>query len=72
LRSGVLVTVSGGKVTLRSLAGRRMRTFAPGRGRVLADLEPEGLYYSYGTRGGGGGRLVFVPRAKLFGGASAR
>jgi len=41
-----------------------LRTFAPGHGPRLADLEPSGLYYSYAA--GVEGRVVFVPRVELF------
>jgi hypothetical protein len=64
LDGDILVTVEGRKITLRKLANGRTRTIAPRRGRVLAELERAGLYYSYGSAGGGG-RVVFVPRSKV-------
>ena len=62
---------SGRALTLLRLAGGRSFTLTL-RGRVLADLEADGLYYSYGTAGGGG-RVALMPRSeverKLGGGA---
>jgi len=51
-------------IMLLRLADGHSVTLAPGRGPVLAALEPLGLYYSYATADGGG-RLVFVPRSDL-------
>jgi Tol biopolymer transport system component len=50
---------------LLSLDDGRSRTLRPGAGPVFADLEPQGLYYSYSTQDGSG-RVVFVPRSQLF------
>ncbi|PYO44545.1 MAG: hypothetical protein DMD33_02735 [Gemmatimonadetes bacterium] len=68
---GIAVLQSGRALTLLRLAGGRSFTLTL-RGRVLADLEADGLYYSYGTAGGGG-RVALMPRSeverKLGGGA---
>jgi Tol biopolymer transport system component len=61
---GVAVLVSGAKIVLLRLADGRSSKLAPGRGPVSAELEPPGLYYSYAIPGGGG-RVVFVPRAEI-------
>ncbi len=61
---GIAVLRSGDTVMLLRLSDGRSLTLTPGRGPVLADLEPAGLYYSYATADGGG-RVVFVPRADL-------
>lgn len=51
-------------ILLLRLDDGRSLTFEPGRGRVSAEIEPTGLYYSYATTGGGG-RLQLVPRSAL-------
>ena len=61
---GVAVLVSRTTIVLRRLADGRTTTLKPGRGPVFAELEPQGLYYSNATAGGGG-RVVFVPRAEI-------
>jgi dipeptidyl aminopeptidase/acylaminoacyl peptidase len=58
---GVAVLVSGEAITLLRLADGASRTFSPGRAPVLAELEPDGLYYSYATADGDG-RVAFLPR----------
>jgi hypothetical protein len=60
---GVAVLLAGKAVTLLRPQDGRSRTLAPGRGHILAELEPEGLYYSY-TTGDGGGRAAFLPRSQ--------
>jgi Tol biopolymer transport system component len=60
---GVAVLLRNEGVMLVKLDDGRSRTFEPGGGPVLADLEPAGLYYSYPA--GKGGRLSFVPRSEL-------
>ena len=47
------------------LANGKDMTYAGRRGTVLAQLEPPGLVYSYGTTGRTQGRVQFVPAAKL-------
>jgi hypothetical protein len=54
----------GDTIVLMRLDDGRSVTLTPGRGPVLADLEPAGLYYSYVTDEGGS-RIVFVPRSNL-------
>jgi Tol biopolymer transport system component len=61
---GIAVLQQGASVLLLRLADGRSFTLAPGHAPVLAELEPPGLYYSYATAGGGG-RLVFMPRAEV-------
>jgi Tol biopolymer transport system component len=61
---GIVVLQHHETITLMRLEDGRSLTLAPGRGPVLADLEPAGLYYSYVTDEGGG-RVVFVPRSNL-------
>jgi WD40-like Beta Propeller Repeat len=61
---GIAVLRHGETIMLLRLDDARSRTFAPGQGPRFAELEPQGLYYSYAT--GVEGRLVFVPRAELF------
>jgi Tol biopolymer transport system component len=61
---GIALLQKGETIMLLRLDDGRSRTFAPGRGPRLADLEPSGLYYSYAA--GVEGRIVFVPRAELF------
>jgi Tol biopolymer transport system component len=61
---GVALLRHGETIMLLRLDDGRSRTFAPGHGPRLADLEPSGLYYSYAA--GVEGRVVFVPRAELF------
>ena len=61
---GIAVLRRADTVLLLRLGDGHSLTLAPGRGPVLADLEPPGLYYSYAT-GDGGGRVVFVPRSEL-------
>lgn len=60
---GIAVLQSGSRLMLLRLADRRSFTLTL-RGRVLADLEPDGLYYSSGTAGGGG-RVVLMPRSEV-------
>ncbi|MEP6909402.1 MAG: hypothetical protein ABI896_03090 [Actinomycetota bacterium] len=62
---GIAVLRRTESVILLRLSDGASLTFTPGQGPVLADLEPPGLYYSYGTEDGGG-RVIFVPRAELF------
>jgi hypothetical protein len=61
---GIAVLRRDKTIVLLRLDDGRSATLAPGRGSVLADLEPAGLYYSYMTDEGGG-RVVFVPRSGL-------
>jgi Tol biopolymer transport system component len=63
--SGVAVLVAQENVLLFALADGSSRTLTPGGGPVFAELEPVGLYYAHPV--GSGGRVVFVPRAELFG-----
>jgi hypothetical protein len=51
-------------ITLLRLQDGSSLTLMPGRRPRLADLEPDGLYYSYATADGGG-RVVFLPRAEV-------
>jgi Tol biopolymer transport system component len=60
----VAVLLRADDVMLLDLRDGRSRTLATGDGPRFADLEPPGLYYSYGV--GTGGRVVFVPRSELF------
>jgi hypothetical protein len=60
------VLIRDNRVMLLRLQDGRSRTLTPGRGPVLAELKPAGLYYSY--RVGEGGRLVFVSRSDVLGG----
>ena len=60
---GIAALTSTGGVELLRLDDGRSLTL-PGGDPALADLEPPGLYYSYATAGGGG-RVVFVPRAEI-------
>jgi Tol biopolymer transport system component len=60
---GIAVLQSGSRLMLLRLADRRSFTLTL-RGRVFSDLEPDGLYYSYGTAGGGG-RVVLMPRSEV-------
>ena len=68
----VLTDVSAGIALLRHkrtilllrLEDGRSFTFVPGRGRVLAEIEPIGLYYSYATPDGRG-RLAFLARSEV-------
>jgi WD40 repeat protein len=62
---GVAVLQRDETIMLLRLDDGRSVALKPGRGPVLADLEPTGLYYSYVTDEGGG-RVVFVPRSSLF------
>jgi dipeptidyl aminopeptidase/acylaminoacyl peptidase len=62
---GIAVLRHEGSLMLLSLDDGRSRTLRPGAGPVFADLEPQGLYYSYSTQDGSG-RVVFVPRSQLF------
>jgi Tol biopolymer transport system component len=61
---GIAVLKGSGGVRLLRLADGRSSIVAPGRHHVLAELEPDGLYYSY-TTAAGGGRVVFVPRSEV-------
>jgi WD40-like Beta Propeller Repeat len=61
---GIAVLQRGNEILLLRLADGRSFTLAPGRAPVRADLEPNGLYFSYATAGGGG-RLVLMPRADV-------
>ena len=60
---GIAVLLRNNSVLLLRLEDGRSRTLTPGRGPVHADLEQAGLYYSYGTTGGGG-RVAFMPRSE--------
>ena len=64
VQGGVALLQGEGSITLLRLADGRSFTLAPGRSPVSADLDASGLYYSYATAGGGG-RVVFVPRAEI-------
>jgi hypothetical protein len=60
-QGGVAIYVTGRVVHLLRLSDRRDVTIrAPGVGPVHAQLEPSGLFYSYGR-----GRVAFVPIARL-------
>jgi Tol biopolymer transport system component len=61
---GIAVLVREGSILLLVLADGTSRTSTPGRGPIVAELEPDGLYYAH--RIGSGGRLVFVPRSEVF------
>ena len=61
---GIAVLQSRSTIMLLRLADGRSITLMPGRGPVLADLEPPGLYYSYATAGGEG-RVVLMNRADV-------
>jgi WD40-like Beta Propeller Repeat len=61
---GLAVLVGGKTIMLVRLDDGRTRTFTPGRGPILANLEPEGLYYSYRTPDGSG-RLSFLTRSEV-------
>jgi WD40-like Beta Propeller Repeat len=60
---GTAVLMRNNVVMLLRLQDGRSRTLTPGRGPVLAELEPAGLFYSYATPDGGG-RVVFAPRSE--------
>ncbi len=61
-----LVYVLDGTVHLMQLANGKEKTYAgTARAPVLAQLEPAGLVYAYGTSGRTQGRVQFVPAAKL-------
>jgi hypothetical protein len=60
---GIAVLVRADSIILLRLADDRSLTVAPGSGPIFADLEPTGLYYSYGVDKGG--RVVFIPRSDL-------
>jgi hypothetical protein len=60
-QAGVAVYIAGRVVHLLRLSDRRDVTIrAPGVGPVHAQLEPSGLFYSYGR-----GRVAFVPAGRL-------
>lgn len=54
---GVAVLLTRRAVMLLRLDDGRSRTLTPGHSTVMAELEPPGLYYSYGTADGGPGRI---------------
>jgi hypothetical protein len=60
---GIAVLRDGRALVLLRVADNRSFTLSL-RGRVFADLEADGLYYSYGTANGGG-RVVLMPRAEV-------
>lgn len=47
------------------LSGRRRTMRPPGYGRVLADIEPGGLYVATQSKTAREGRLQFIPRSSL-------
>jgi dipeptidyl aminopeptidase/acylaminoacyl peptidase len=61
---GIAVLTSKKTIMVLRLADGRSFTLSPGRGSVLAELEPPGLSYAYATPDGGG-RVVFVPRSEV-------
>jgi hypothetical protein len=61
---GIAVLLGSQTIMLLRLGDGRSLTLKPGRGPLLANLEPPGLYYSYTARGGGG-RVIFLPRSDL-------
>jgi WD40 repeat protein len=61
---GIAVLIHADTIELLQLDDGRSTTLTPGRGPVFADLEPSGLYYSCAD--GTGGRVVFLPRPRLF------
>lgn len=61
---GIAVLRAAETIMLLRLADGHSFTLTPGRGPVLADLEPAGLYYSYAAADGGG-RVVFAPRSTI-------
>jgi hypothetical protein len=56
------VLLGGVTINLLRLDDGASRTITPGGAPVLADLEPQGLYYSYAA--GGGGRVTLLPRSE--------
>lgn len=60
---GLAVLLRGNSIMLLRLDDGRSRILTPGRSPVLAELEPAGLYYSYGVAGGTG-RVAFLPRSE--------
>jgi hypothetical protein len=67
VHAGRAVVVSGSDVRVIRLDGRETRITTPGLATVPvhAQLEPDGLYYSYGVRHKQAGRVVFVPSGKI-------
>lgn len=67
VQDGIALYVTGTAVHLFRLAdGREAVIQAPGKGRVLAQLEPGGLFYSYTADDPKyPGRVVFVPHDQL-------
>jgi len=61
---GIAVLLGSDTIVLLRLDDGRSFTLEPGRGPLLADLEPQGLYYTH-TGDDGGGRVVFFTRAEL-------
>ena len=60
---GLAVLLRGNSIMLLRLDDGRSRILTPGRSPVLAELEPAGLFYSYGVAGGAG-RVAFLPRSE--------
>lgn len=67
VQDGIAVLVAGTRTCLQRLAAaRRVVNDAPGSGRVLAQLEPSGLFYSYRADDAKyPGCVVFVPFDRL-------
>jgi hypothetical protein len=61
---GIALLRQKGRILLLKLADGRSLTLEPDRGRVLAEIGPTGLYYSY-TAANGRGRLQVVSFAQL-------
>jgi hypothetical protein len=61
---GIAVLLRNNVVMLLRLEDGRSLTVTPGRSPVLGEIEAPGLYYSYGTKDGGG-QVVFMPKAEI-------
>jgi hypothetical protein len=61
---GIAVLLRNNVVVLLRLEDGRSLSLTPGRSPVLGDLEAPGLYYSYGTKDGGG-HVALMPMAEI-------
>jgi hypothetical protein len=63
LQNGIAVVVAGRRISLVRVSDGNKAVIRAGAGKVNAQLEPAGLFYSYSASRGG--RVAFIPMGEL-------